>query len=179
MEEDGIEDPAAKRARVSRPTSRAKSGSRARTTILSERKRGRTPSSDDGMHSSFLLLQPHTSTSADYAVFRATSDFDPSAYANDPDPDLTPETQPVQTIQEPAKEEISVVISKLDVGIDDGVSGQIKTLVCRPHFVLFVRVDLRWVLLLGHYTPRRSVVERANFWVCYPPSNDVESSVNE
>lgn len=72
----------------------------------------------------------------DYAVF-AVAEFDPSGYANavlagDAYP---PSSQPKQKasfqIQEPAKEDISIAISKLDIGIED-VHKQIKALVRVP-----------------------------------------------
>ncbi|KAH0827442.1 Golgi transport complex subunit 5-domain-containing protein [Lanmaoa asiatica] len=76
---------------------------------------------------------------ADYAVF-AIADFDASAYASavlagEPyPPTSSSQTKPKTSlsIQEPAKEDISVAISKLDLGIED-VSKQIKTLVTAHH----------------------------------------------
>jgi hypothetical protein len=79
--------------------------------------------------------------STDYSVF-ASSDFDPNEYAN---ATLAGEPYPPQTQShtqgtgvklpalkttglEPAKEDISVAISKLDFGIED-VSKQIKNVV--------------------------------------------------
>ncbi|KAN0090816.1 Golgi transport complex subunit 5 domain containing protein [Tylopilus felleus] len=76
---------------------------------------------------------------ADYAIF-AVPDFDANAYANtvlagEPYPPASSshlKPKPALSIQEPAKEDISVAISKLDLGIED-VSKQIKALVTAHH----------------------------------------------
>jgi hypothetical protein len=77
-------------------------------------------------------------SNADYSVF-SIPEFDANEYANavlagDPYPP-TSSTQQIQSkprttvsILEPAKEDISVAISKLDLGIED-ISKQIKALV--------------------------------------------------
>ncbi|KAH7888451.1 Golgi transport complex subunit 5-domain-containing protein [Phlebopus sp. FC_14] len=76
----------------------------------------------------------------DYSVF-AIPDFDANEYANailagEPYPPATqqahPKSRPTISLLEPAKEDISLAISKLDLGIED-VSKQIKTLVTTHH----------------------------------------------
>jgi conserved oligomeric Golgi complex subunit 5 len=74
----------------------------------------------------------------DYSVF-AGEDFDPNEYANATlagEPYPPSQQQPgsgagktTKTGLEPAKEDISVALSKLDFGIED-VSKQIKNVVC-------------------------------------------------
>ncbi|KAF8556095.1 hypothetical protein OG21DRAFT_1506874 [Imleria badia] len=77
---------------------------------------------------------------ADYAVF-AIADFDANAYANavlagesyaPTTSSQPPRPKGTLSIQEPTKEDISVAISKLDLGIED-VSKQIKVLVAAHH----------------------------------------------
>ncbi|KAH8993456.1 Golgi transport complex subunit 5-domain-containing protein [Lactarius akahatsu] len=73
----------------------------------------------------------------DYAIF-ATSEFDPNEYANtilagEPYPPQPGSSRPTKiTGLEPAKEDISVAIAKLNYGIDD-VSKQIKNVVTTHH----------------------------------------------
>ncbi|KAG9316298.1 hypothetical protein JVU11DRAFT_2329 [Chiua virens] len=75
----------------------------------------------------------------DYAVF-AIVNFDANAYANavlageayPPSSSSQAKQKSSLSVPEPAKEDISVAISKLDIGIDD-VSKQIKTLVTAHH----------------------------------------------
>lgn len=80
----------------------------------------------------------------DYAVF-ASDDFDANDYANavlageQYDTVKASATVKVVTPEPSAKEEISIAISKLTVGVDD-VSKQIKTLV-RPTFHLPRRLN--------------------------------------
>lgn len=85
----------------------------------------------------------------------ASSDFDPNEYANatlagEPYPTQTANQPSKPTLKttglEPAKEDISVAISKLDVGIED-VSKQIKSVVCCPVLVV-VRTGLKFSLFL-------------------------------
>ncbi|TDL26039.1 hypothetical protein BD410DRAFT_784062 [Rickenella mellea] len=81
-----------------------------------------------------------------HAVF-ARSDFDPNEYANAilagepfPPPSVPrPKIPPAETITlEPAKEDISVAISKLNFGIED-VSKQLKNVVTAHHEALLVQ----------------------------------------
>lgn len=73
----------------------------------------------------------------DYAIF-ATPEFDPNEYANtvlagEPYPPQPGSSRPTKTSGlEPAKEDISVAIAKLNYGIDD-VSKQIKNVVTAHH----------------------------------------------
>ncbi|KAH9023597.1 Golgi transport complex subunit 5-domain-containing protein [Lactarius deliciosus] len=73
----------------------------------------------------------------DYAIF-ATSEFDPNEYANtvlagEPYPPQPGSSRPTKISGlEPAKEDISVAIAKLNYGIDD-VSKQIKNVVTTHH----------------------------------------------
>jgi hypothetical protein len=80
---------------------------------------------------------------ADYAIF-ASSEFDPNEYANtvlagEPYPPQPGSSRPTKTTGlEPAKEDISVAIAKLNYGIDD-VSKQIKNVVRLFQFADVVR----------------------------------------
>ncbi|KAI0316244.1 Golgi transport complex subunit 5-domain-containing protein [Amylostereum chailletii] len=81
--------------------------------------------------------------SSDYSVF-AAAEFDANEYANaalagEPYPSQAGSLKPPRSFGiEPAKEDISVAISKLDVGIDD-VSKQIKNVVTVHHEGLLVQ----------------------------------------
>ena len=94
----------------------------------------------------------------DYAVF-AIPDFDANAYANAvlageayPTSSSQPKPKPTLSIQEPAKDDISVAISKLDLGIED-VNKQIKVLVCFPSLASSCRagVDGRIEQVTAHH----------------------------
>ena len=86
----------------------------------------------------------HPKLPLDYTVF-ASSDFDPNDYANailagESYPPQTGALRPVRTSGiEPAKEDISVAISKLDVGIED-VSRQIKNVVRIVLYIIHSRI---------------------------------------
>ncbi|KAI0044340.1 hypothetical protein FA95DRAFT_1497209 [Auriscalpium vulgare] len=84
-----------------------------------------------------LVILPCLSHCAEYAVF-ASPDFDANEYANailagEPYPAQAGASKPVKLAGvEPAKEDISVAIAKLNYGIDD-VSKQIKNVVTVHH----------------------------------------------
>lgn len=100
---------------------------------------------------------------ADYSVF-ASTDFDPNEYANatlagepyPPQPQVGASAGGTKAKPgiEPAQEDISVAIAKLNFGVED-VSKQIKNVVSEwPPKIAYL--ELAVVLSVGNNTPRRT-----------------------
>ena len=90
----------------------------------------------------------------DYAVF-AHSEFEPNDYANailagEPYPPQAGKSKPVKTTFEPANEDISVAIQKLNFSIDD-VEKQLKNVVCLTSVLALNSAQAR---ISGHHTSR-------------------------